>query len=197
MARFRPKAPLRRIDAGDDGTIFVEHCPRPAEMAELIAGLPTDRDRITLWQDETFFNWRYGNRRNKYVFYYRTAHDRIAAFLVIRVSPNGLRGYICDWAAKDNRDLAEILVFAVREKHFDVLSIYDLNLPPDLLEVLASAGFRRNGMLRRIERRRTGEWPLFIRPVQMAVSETDWLISGLDARSPETWEIKEICSDSA
>ena len=136
-------------------------------------------------------------KKNKYIFYYYQKNNRTAAYLVIRLSKNGIRGYICDYAAEESRFFEDILKFVIRKKYLDVISIYNLNLPPDIAEILTRTGFRSKGILRRFEKKIIGEWPLMIRPVKKDISATDWLIENLDVRHMGSWDIKEICSDSS
>jgi hypothetical protein len=75
--------------------------------------------------------------------------------------------------------------------------MYRLNLCSELYGILAKKGFSDKGLLRRIEKKIIGEWPLLVRPVKRSMAETDWLVEGLDIRRSEIWEIKEISSDSS
>jgi hypothetical protein len=195
--RFKPNADNPKIQCNEFSPLIVSDSPMPKEMAAVISGQAKDDDKIQLLQDEVFFNWRYRNDRNKYVFYYFQNDGKIAAYIVIRLSKNGCRGYICDYAAEETRLIEDILTFVIREKHFDVISIYNLNLSCELYGILIKTGFRDKSLLRRIEKKVTGEWPLLVRPVKRAIAETDWLIGDIDLRSIGSWEIKEICSDSS
>jgi hypothetical protein len=197
MARFNPKKDNRKILYGEFDNIIVSDAPKPKAMAAVITSRAKHDVKITLLQDEVFFDWRYRNKRNRYAFYYYQNNGKIAAYIVIRQSQNGRRGYICDYAAHENRLIEDLLTFIIKKKHFDVISIYQLNLCSELYGFLLKTGFSDKGLLRRIEKKIIGEWPLLVRPVKRTVTETDWLIEGLDVRRTEHWEIKEICSDSS
>ncbi len=55
---------------GEFGDIIVADSPKPEEMSAVITSQKSDGSRITLFQDEDFFKWRFNNKRNKYMFYY-------------------------------------------------------------------------------------------------------------------------------
>jgi hypothetical protein len=148
-------------------------------------------------QDKTFFNWRYSNKRNRYLFFYYQKNGRTFAYLVTRLAAKSRRGYICDYAADSIHYIEDILKCIIDKNFFDVLSIYNLNLSPEITDILSKTGFRDKGILRRLEKKIIGEWPLMIRPVRKDLSERDWLIDGIDVRQTGNWDIKEICSDSS
>jgi hypothetical protein len=197
MARFNLKADKRKVVYAEFGKIIVSDSPNPKAMSAVISSQAKHEGRITLLQDELFFNWRYRNTKNRYVFYYYQNEFKTAAYIVIRQSQNGRRGYICDYGAAEYQYMEDILKFIIRKKHFDVISMYRLNLCSELYGILAKKGFSDKGLLRRIEKKIIGEWPLLVRPVKRSMAETDWLVEGLDIRRSEIWEIKEISSDSS
>jgi len=77
-----------------------------------------------------------------------------------------------------------------------MLSIYHFSVSEEFREKLTYIGFRTSGLARRIERKKTGELPVLIRPVRKSYTETDWKIEGLDIRKITSWQMTEICSDS-
>ena len=113
------------------------------------------------------------------------------------VSPNNQRGYILDYAAKDDSAIREILAYIIRAKHFDILSIYDFGLDIASRPILQGLGFKSKSLLRMIEKRLYGEFPLLIRPVKKACAESDFFIDGIDVRKIENWSLMPICSDAA
>ena len=116
-------------------------------------------------------------------------------YVVINVSENNKRGFISDYSADDYVAIEEILNFILKNKHFEIVSIYSYSINNDLSKILRKLRFKNKSLTRTIEKRKEGEWPLFIRPVKPDYGETDCFIEGLDIRKIESWEIKEICSD--
>jgi hypothetical protein len=147
-------------------------------------------------KDEEFFRWRFNNKRKKYMFYYCRKEHTTVAYMVIRLSPNGHRGYIIDEASCDDTSMESMLRVALEHEHFDVLSIYDLRLDKDIVQCLKGLGFRAGGLMRLFEKRTRGEWPLLVRPVKQEYVEDDWFLNGLDVRQAENWHIREVCSDN-
>jgi len=182
---------------GTFDNIVVSDCPKPKEMADVISRQDNYNNRITLFQDEVFFKWRFQNKRNKYLFYYFKDNNIIKSYIVIRLSQNNRRGYICDYAADDERYFEIILDFIIKMKRLDIISIYNFSLTDNFSRILKNLSFRENSLIRLIEKRLNGEWPLLIRPVNKDFSESDLNIEGTDIRKAGNWEIKEICSDAA
>jgi len=84
----------------------------------------------------------------------------------------------------------------IQKKHFDILSIYTFSLGVEDRKRFKELGFKDTGLLRALERKKTGELPVLIRPVRKRYTEPDWTIEGLDIRNIKNWHMTEICSDS-
>ncbi len=181
---------------GEFDDIIVTDSPRPEEMSAVIARQNSDGSRITLFQDEDFFRWRFNNKRNKYIFYYRRKDNVTTGYVVISVSPNNRRGYVLDYAESDGKALDSIFRYVIKMRHFDILSIYNFGLNDKLLHILKDLRFNINGLTQKTERLLDGEWPLLIRPVKKGFVENDWFVENLDIRNVENWKIKPICSDA-
>jgi GNAT superfamily N-acetyltransferase len=190
--QIAPKVPFGTFD-----DIIVSQQPRPEEMHILVEGLEVSTDKITLYQDEDFFRWRYANKHNKYIFLFRIKNEVIIGYIVIRVSPNNRRGYIVDYAQGDETSIEKILKFIIKAGFLDVLSIYHFSLTDDIKHKVQDLGFKKVSLFRVIERRIKGELPLLIRPVNHDYSNSDFFVEGLDLRKIENWHIKGICSDDA
>jgi GNAT superfamily N-acetyltransferase len=186
-----------RIRFGRFGDILVSGTPRPGEMSALFFGRDRKDDKIRLFQDEGFFQWRFGNQHKKYMFYYLIQGDVATGYVVMGVSPNNQRGYILDYAGVDGQAIREILRYIIKMKHFDILSIYSFCLDDAFQRTLGGLGFRKNSLVRIIERKLYGELPLLIRPVKETYTESDFFIEGVDMRRIENWLLKPICSDAA
>jgi GNAT superfamily N-acetyltransferase len=186
-----------RIAFGEFDDIVVSDRPRPRKMHTVIASEDINSSKITLWQDEDFYQWRFHNKRKTYIFYYHRKSNVTTGFIVMGVSPTTGRGYILDYAQADDTAIEKILQYALEMKHFDVLSIYSFGIDDNLSKTLDSLRFKSNSLIRTIEKRVKGELPLLLRPVRRKYVESDFSIKGLDTRKVENWRIKGICADDA
>ena len=185
------------IPTGDFGDIEVSRYPKPAQMAGLVSGQALSDGRIVPDQDENFFQWRFNNQRKKYVFYFCKKGNEVSGYMVVRVLPKNRRGFIIDYVAQDDVSAAKLVSFPIRNKHFNVLSISAYSVTGSMAAALKNFKFKRHGILRTIEKKIEGEWPLLVRPVKKNPEEQDYFIEGLDIRNPLNWSIKEICSDGS
>lgn len=183
-----------RFEAFDN--IVVSKTPRPEVMAALSRQHHGGR-RITLFQDEDFFRWRFNNKRSQYIFYYHQENNIITGYLVMRVHPNNYQtGYVIDFRENDNLALKNILRFIIKTKHVDLVSITDSTLNEKFSQILRGLGFKKKGLIQRRKKKIDGVTPFLVKPVQKECVENDWFIEGLDIRKIENWEIKDICSDA-
>ena len=186
-----------RIAFGEFEGIVVDKRPKPSEMAELVAEQKCTERKLTPLMDEQFFNWRFENKRNKYVFYYCRKNKELTGYLVVGVSQNNRRGYILDYAEDDEASLKKILSHMIQSRHFDIISMRNFDLNPTFLKTLQRLSFKEKSLMRLIKSRFTGEVPLFVRPIKTKSTEEDWYMKGLDIRDIRNWLLKPICSDSA
>ncbi|MFZ2630630.1 MAG: hypothetical protein WA081_08520 [Desulfosalsimonadaceae bacterium] len=185
------------IPMGDFGDIEVSRYPKPAQMAGLVSGQVPSGRRIVPDQDENFFQWRFNNQRKKYVFYYCKKGNGISGYMVVRVLPKNKRGLIIDYAAQDDISAAKLVSFPIRNRHFNVLSISAYSVTDSMAAVVKNFKFKSQNILRTIEKKIEGEWPLLVRPVKKDPKEQDFFIGGVDIRNFLNWSIKEICSDGS
>ena len=191
------ESPAVRTLCGQYGSIAVSGRPRPAEMASLLAARPAPEGKIRLNQNADFFEWRFRNPRKRYVFCHDEAEPPLRGYLVLGLSPNRRRAYVLDYAGKDLSACRTLLRFITQSRFFDIVSIYPFGHTPEFSALLAELGFRRHGVLRFVERRKTGELPLLIRPVKRKFAENDLWIHGLDIRNPGNWQFRGVWSDDA
>lgn len=184
-----------RVAFGKFGDVLVSDRPMPGEMSAVIAGQNQPAGRITLFQGEDFFRWRFNNGRNRYLFYYHIRDGITAGYVVTGMLPGSQRGYILDHAADEKGSLEAIFRHIINADHFDMLSAYDFSLNDSLSSILEELRFKKDGMVQKGERYLQGECPLFIRPIDQRSVEEDWFIEGIDVRDISNWEIKGICSD--
>ena len=198
IARKKKESPTtqKNIIYGEYGHIEVADCPKPREMANVIAHRTQGSDKIRLLQDEDFFRWRYNNKKNGYYFYYCRTDNTITGYLVIGVSKEDVgRGNILDYAESDGTAIEKILEFLISAEHFKVILMESYGLNDDIKEALKRLGLKKNYSSRKSGKFYPSEVPLLIRPIREDLSENDWFIDGVDIRNIDHWEIKPISSD--
>jgi len=189
-----------RVRFGRSGDILVTDSPRPAEMASVAAHYAPGAGALRLRQDLAFFEWRYGNPVQKYVFYFLMDPESVCAYVAVNVSPNNLAAEILDFGEVADGGVRRILRHIVRSRAFLRLSVYRYGVDERLAPALREFGFDTDPPWRRVTGRRVGEsraLPLLIRPITESYSDRDFLIGGLDVRRRENWRLKPICSDAA
>lgn len=190
------RAETGRIALGEFGRILVSDRPKPLGMKSVVTGQDREGSKIELSQEENFFRWRFANRRNRYVFYYRMEGKSVLGYVVVGVSQNNRRGYILDCGETGSPAIAEILRYIIEARHYDMLSIYTFCLNDVLRETLRGLHFKTKSLARILERRVQGELPLLIRPVKEKYTEHDFYLGEMDMRKIENWSLKPICSDA-
>ena len=184
------------VNLGEFDDILVSDKPKPVEMASVKSGERQQSGRrLKLFQDKNYFQWRFDNGRNEYIFYYLIKENVVTRYLVVRRPPGSLRGYVIDYGNMDGKSLSPVLKFITGKRHFDVLSIYGYSLDSKNTRAFRGSGFSSRGIMRLLEKKKRGELPLFVRPVKMECIERDWQFEGLDVRRKDNWRITEICSD--
>jgi hypothetical protein len=167
-------------------------------MARVAAAAEPGASKLTLCQDEAYFRWRFrAGRRGRYVFCYARENGAVTGYVVLCVPPNNQRAFILDYSRRSPEAVEEILRCIVRTMRFPVLSIWSFTPDGRMREFLQKLGFRVKRLTRLRERFRRHVWPILVRPVKEHPAEEDWFVRGLDIRSIASWELKEICSDSA
>lgn len=179
------------------GRTVASRSPRPEEMAALLAAQTAEEGRLHLFQDEAFYRWRFNNPRKTYRFYYLPGETGLAAFAVVGLSANGRRAYLLDWAGVAAPALREILLAMTAGRQFDLISVYGFAVDRILAEAMTGLGFQVRSLMRNLEKRRAGELPALVRPVQESFGAEDLLVEGLDVRQIANWALKPIASDAA
>ena len=188
-----------QITYGKFGNIEISNKSRPEEMSAVAAKQKTLDNKITLFKDTSLFKWRFQNIRRSYTFYYHLNNETIDGYAVIETVDNSTSGHIVDYAEAKNGVIYELLRYAVAKKHFDILSIWDVNLRKDIYRALKNLNFSTKNLLGKIEKKFPSEFPMlpvFVRPIKKTVKEEDWFIEGIDIRNINNWEINGICSDN-
>ena len=184
-----------RIRFGEFDDISVAANARPEIMSAVIAKRHETGHRITLFQDEQFFRWRFNNRKNRYVFYYFQKDNVITGYVVMLVFDESQSGYIVDFAEIQMGALNSIVRYILNKDHFDIIAVPNVSLDENSFQMFKKFGFKANSLIERKERKMTGIYPFLVRPVKRRCVETDWFIEGLDIRRIENWKITGICND--
>jgi GNAT superfamily N-acetyltransferase len=185
------------IPEGTFGDIEISGNPKPKQMAAIVSRQMNLFKKIYLDRNKAFFIWRFKNYRKKYIFYFFKEQNEIKGYMVVRVLPEKNRGFIIDYEIQDEAAALKLTTFPIKNKHFNVLSICAYSVTMPMAHALLKLGFKQKSILRYIEKKIEGEWPVLIRPVKQNISEQDFYINGLDIRDFQNWSLKEICSDGS
>lgn len=185
-----------RIAFGDFGKISVRDSPRAEDMQNVVMAQGQVPSKFTGIRDEKFFEWRFKNRNQKYVFYYYRNSDVITAYVVLNLSANNRRGYIVDYAGENTTALETIVDWIIKVKHFDILSGYAFGMDNNMTVMLERKGFSTASHVGRIEKYLHSECPILLRPTDHKLEEKDWFIDDIDLRIFKNWVIKPIYSDA-
>jgi hypothetical protein len=192
-SKRRAKTWLEDIKTGNFDNFEVSVNPQPAEMAAVHSRQNCTLQRIRLFQDEEFFQWRFNDPRKKHIFYYQKVDNKITAYIVLGLMGNNIkRGIILDYAAKDVEALRETIRFITKTGHADILSINSATLGNEFMQILKGNGFQANSFLGRRDDRDFGLMSYLVRPVKKDCVEKDWYLGGYDIRGAANWEIKGI-----
>jgi GNAT superfamily N-acetyltransferase len=183
---------------GEFDEILVVERPRPERMYNVFSKQKNEKNKIKLMQDMDFFRWRFNNKRNRYLFYFRMKDSLISGYVVVKLSKYNSRvGNIVDYAENDAGSIAKILKYVLEFKHFDILSMYSYGMSDDFLQILKSRPHTKNIVFQKKGIGEKDQLHLLVRPIRKKLFDSDWLIDGRDIKNFENWEIKPICSDAA
>ena len=142
---------------------------------------------VELKRDSVFYGWRYKNPAKHYTFYYAGVPGEITGFVAVSHNSNNLRGYIVDYGQSDSCSLEKILHFLKSERHFNILSIYEFCADDEFSELLSAGGFKKDRLVRNLERRVAFFYPLYL--VKTGEGESGWFWDGLDLRKISSWKM--------
>ena len=191
----RPSLQAARIRRCEERDFVVTTEPRAEEMATLALRESRPWRGLQPLRTRAYFQWRFRHPCRTYFFYYAYAGGEMQGYAVLGLSPNLRRGYLLDFLDVDGASVGALVGRMLRRRDVDILSIATASLGSTSLDWQA-AGFTATGLLRRLERRRTGELPLLIRPVAPDFEESHWLVAGVDTRDIRNWQYREMVSDA-
>ena len=194
-AYSRRPSPTSRVRYGEERDFAVTGDPRAEQMATVARRQGKAWPGLQPLRTAELFHWRFRHPQRTYVFYYAYAGSELQGYVVLGLSPNLRRGYLLDFVDVD-RVSVEALLRRILDRHeMDILSISTASLGSTAID-WRSLGFKEAGLLRRLERRRTGELPLLVRPVAADFDERAWIVAGLDTRDIRNWQYREMVSDA-
>jgi len=168
--------------------VEVSKIPKPQEMQAAVSLT----DKISLKQDEKFFQWRFKSKiPNTYLFYYYKDSGRITDYVIVGRLPNHDSGYILDYTENNLEALDAILRCILHTESLNMISIRNINLSAAALNMLKKYNFADNNL------KNKNLCPILVRPVKKDFVENDWFVNGLDIRDINNWKLKGICSEWA
>jgi len=190
---LKPKS----LALGNHGDVVISNKPWPEEMHAIKSCQIDQSSKIALLPLVKFFQWRFNNKKHRYLFCYHKKNDTVLAYLVARLSPSNRRLFIVDFAERANNGVRAILQTIIQNKHFDILSVYSYSLDERFSSLLKELHFKPRPLLRKIHSRKTDVYPLLVKPITQVCTQRDWFVDNLDIRLFTNWDIKEICSDGS
>lgn len=189
-----------KIQFGRIGDLLISREYLPEQMASIVEQQGYPENKLCLYQDRNFFDWRYDNG-HKYIFYFLMKADIAVGYVVLDISKNNQTAKIIDYAQAIDNAIKIILKNIIKSDNFVNISIYTYGVDQQLSQVLLELGFSLYPIWRKflLGKAFTKEniFPLLIRPTKESFSEQDFVINGLNTLDFNNWLLKPICSDSA
>ena len=198
------KLPLGR-DAfnklGKYGDIEITEQLRVEEMYSVIKEQVFEENKIRLYKDIEFLEWKYRNNLRKYIFCYYWQGDMITGYVVL-----GIRRYtprvtnkadIIDYGQTDESSVEKLLSFISKKFSTNIIDLWNYGPELEFASALKKLQFCQNHFTVRHQERRHGKKYLLVRPIKKDYKEQDWFINNFDIRDSKKWEIKEICADDS
>ena len=178
------------FDLGKFNNILVSNRPNPRELHNL-ASKEIYNNMFSMVQDESFFEWRFKNKKSKYTFCYYIKDDSVKSYVVFGTQNEYRKGHILDYTENDTKGFEKIIKHAIGVKFFNTISIGNFNLSPGINKCLQDLGFKSNFKAHK------KTVPVFVRTSKKHFEKNDWFIEGLDIRDIKNWKLKGICSEWA
>jgi GNAT superfamily N-acetyltransferase len=160
---------------------------RAEEMARLAQKVVIPRPVIELNRTEEFYRWRYQNPTRKYIHYFCGPNHQTTAFVSVVLSWNNLRGYIMDYGSENPTELDRLLVFILKQNHFDILSMPEFIIDENFQQINIARKFKAKSIVYPFEVLQTRMIPLYVNGLMPQKSA--WQYHGLDVRKKENWAL--------
>ena len=99
-----------------------------------------DRKRIHLLKDRRWYNWKTGNKRRNYHYFYNYKDGKLVAYMILLVNKkNSAR--ILDFTYEKEKEIIEIIKRLTKENHYRMLLIMDVNIEDYLRRTLRKYGY--------------------------------------------------------
>lgn len=174
--------------------------PLPEQMASVVEQQGYPYNKLCLYQDKSFFEWRYNNSTHKYLFYFLMEKDSVVGYVVLGISRNNQAAKILDYAQVNDNAITTLLTHIIKSRRFVKLSVYCYGLNQQVLRDLSDLGFSLlppwKKILLKNDSPKKNVYPLLVRPTKESFSEQDFIINGLNVLDFKNWMLKPICSDS-
>ncbi|MBL7068232.1 MAG: GNAT family N-acetyltransferase [Candidatus Omnitrophica bacterium] len=184
------------VEYGRFGDIEVSRNPKADEMDSIVRKQKILSDNgMRLFKNLDFFRWRFQNNRRKYVFYYYWRNGAVSGYVTLRASGDNEIGRIIDYGESSDNAIEKILRFIIRNRQYDILNIWNINLGEEITRALRNLRFDMRDFGKRTKGSE-GRLPILIRPLKKEYREANWFINEVDIRNIANWKIDEICSDA-
>jgi GNAT superfamily N-acetyltransferase len=176
----------------NNSAIRLEHAPRCAEMAELVARMRTN-GKIRHVRDSEYFHWRFQNPLSRYWFLF-WVEERLEGYLVLQEYTSDLadrvRLNIVDWEGTTPAAQSGLLEAASIFANDRPLWIWASTLPQLAIDMLKQRGFRTPGM--------PPDPPLppsiLVRPLCHDPSDGEWRLVGQTMLDLANWDLRMLYS---
>ncbi len=197
IAKTNLKKDQFKINLGRFGDIEVTDKVRAEEMSSIInKNKQNFLSKIKLYKDKDYFEYKFRNPRYQYLFYYFLRSEEIKGYVVIKKLKESNNVHIFDYAQSESKAIKKIISYMISNKHFEIISIWDINLENGILKTLKDLDFHSNSLINKIERKFRDPTHVLVRPIKEECTEKDWLLYGVDIRNINNWVINEFCSDT-
>jgi GNAT superfamily N-acetyltransferase len=172
--------------------IRLEHTPRCADMAELVARIRTD-GRIRHVRDSEYFHWRFQNPLSRYWFLF-WIEERLDGYLVLQEYTSDradrVRLNIVDWEGITPAVLSGLLEAAVVFANDRPLWIWAAALPQLAADMLKQRGFRMAGTPPGLP----SPPSVLVRPLRHDLAGGEWQLAGQPLLDLTNWDLRMLYS---
>lgn len=157
---------------------------------------------INLSKDLAFFKWRFNNVNYKYIFYYYWQNSEISDYVVSVINERNNIEQIVDYCTTTGYGIEEIILYIIQNNKNKIIQARISSTNEIFYTVLKKLSFRNKdkSLIIRLARKFNLTFKpipsMLIRPIRIKYSDHDWILSGIDTRNPDNWEINDICSDA-
>jgi GNAT superfamily N-acetyltransferase len=172
--------------------IRLEHGPRCAEMAELVARIGTN-GKIRHVRDSEYLHWRFQNPLGRYWFLF-WMEERLDGYLVLQEYTSDradrIRLNIVDWEGITPAIQSGLLEAAVVFANDRPLWMWAATLPQLAADMLKQRGFRMRGT----EPALPAPPSVLVRPLRHDLADGEWQLAGQSLLDLANWDLRMLYS---